>query len=181
MTAPRILLTGFEPFDEWAVNSSWEGARLAAERIGGDLALRLLPVDHAAAARALDAALDESQPDIALLCGLAEGESFRLELRARRPSIDDAPQGGDSWRGVWPWRESLARLRADAGPTRFSKDCGRYVCETAYWRLLERRSDQGWPRLAAFLHTPPLSGDWTAERIADGVAAALGEARCALS
>jgi pyroglutamyl-peptidase len=170
----RILLTGFEPFADWTVNSSWEGARLAAERLGVEALL--LPVDHQRAAHAVAEALAARAPEIALLCGLAKGETMRLERRARRPAECAWADGPTERWGAWPWDASLAAIRASGAPARFSDDCGRYVCETAYRAALDRRAAGAGPRLTAFLHTPPLSEDWPADRVAAAIKAAVGAA-----
>lgn len=171
--SPRVLLTGFAPFGRWAVNSSGEAVRaLAAARPA--LETRILPVDHAAAFAALDAALGEIAPDIALLTGLADEQRLRLEIGARRPVHEGgADAGKGALHGLWPWAAALDAIRDTGAPARLSRDAGRYVCETAYWRLL---SSPRRPRLAAFLHVPPIGADWPASRIAAAVAACLDAA-----
>lgn len=163
---PRALVTGFEPFRQWRVNSSGEAVRRLAGRDG--VATRVLPVDHVAAAAALDAALAEVRPEIVLLTGLANDDAPRLELVARRP--DHLGGGADARAGTWPWAAALDAIRAAGAPTRLSRDAGRYVCETAYWTALGAPQ----PRLAAFLHVPPLSEAWGVDRTAAAISACLG-------
>ena len=174
----RVLLTGFAPFGRWAVNSSGAAVRaLAAARPA--LAARVLPVDHAQAGAALDAALAAVSPDIALLTGLADERRLRLELVARRPVHEGGREAGDgALHGLWPWAAALDAIRATGAPARLSRDAGRYVCETVYWRALRapRR-----PRLVAFLHVPPIGPDWPAARIAAAVGACLDAAQNASS
>jgi pyroglutamyl-peptidase len=170
MTRPVALLTGFEPFRQWRVNSSGEAVRLLAAR--GVAPARILPVDHEAAAAALGAALAETRPDILLLTGLADAPAPRLELVARRP---EHLGGGEAARaGLWPWAAALDALRAAETPARLSRDAGRYVCETSYWAALGDAFAGAGPRMVAFLHVPPLSEAWSAERVAAAVAACLG-------
>ena len=175
---PVALLTGFAPFRHWAVNSSGAAAQmLSAARPA--LAARVLPVDHREADAALDAALGETAPDIALLTGLADEQRLRLELVARRPVHEGGREAGDgALHGLWPWAAALDAIRATGAPTRLSRDAGRYVCETVYWRALSapRR-----PRLVAFLHVPPIGPDWPAARIAAAVGACLDAAQNASS
>jgi pyroglutamyl-peptidase len=165
-----ILLTGFEPFRHWTVNSSGEAVRLlGAERSG--LCSVVLPVDHEAAAAALTRAMAETRAETILLTGLADDPEPRLELRARRP---EHLGGGDAAQhGVWPWAASLDAIRAQAGRARLSRDAGRYVCETAYWTAL----GAGAARRTAFLHVPPLSEDWPVARVAAAVGACLDALR----
>lgn len=169
--APRILLTGFAPFQSWTINSSGEAA-LALAAAQPSLAVRILPVDHEAAGAALASALAEVAPAILLLTGLADEPRLRLELVARRPAHQAA--GASALRGVWPWAAALDAIRAADAPARLSQDAGRYVCETVYWRALSAARR---PRLVAFLHVPPPGPDWPTARVAAAVGACLDAAR----
>jgi pyroglutamyl-peptidase len=167
---PRLLVTAFGPFGRWRRNSSAEAAQaLAATRPG--LSLRVLPVDHAAGAEALEAALAALSPDALLCAGLADDPAPRLELRARPPEALGAR--GAERRGLWPWAAALDAVRAAAGAARLSDDAGRYVCETTYWTALARAGAPGGPRRVAFLHLPPPSPDWPRARLAAALGACL--------
>lgn len=169
MSAPRALVTGFEPFRQWRVNSSGEGARrLAAE---GAAAARVLPVDHEAAEAALVGALAVSRPDILLLTGLADRPAPQLELYARRPAHH--AEGPARLTGLWPWAAALGAMRAAGVAAELSRDAGRYVCETSYWSALA----VGGPRLIAFLHVPPLSEAWPEARVAAAMRVCLAAAQ----
>lgn len=159
------LLTAFAPFGRWRVNSSEAAARLLEGRPG--LRVAVLPVDHAAACDALAAAVAATRPAALLLTGLADEPRLRLELLARRPA--GRSDGLAQARGVWPWAAALDAVRAAGAPIRLSRDAGRYVCETSYWRAATA------PMAArvAFLHVPPLGPAWPAERVAAAVAACL--------
>lgn len=166
MTA-RVLLTAFGPFGDWPENSSERAAGLLAGTPG--VAVRVLPVDHRAAAAGLAAALAETGAQVLLMTGLAAGAAMRLEVRARRPA--HLSDGAAERRGVWPWAAALDAMRAAGAPAALSHDAGRYVCETVYWHGAGRLGGQ--VARAAFLHAPPLSADWPAERIAAAAAACL--------
>jgi pyroglutamyl-peptidase len=175
---PKLLLTAFEPFGRWPLNSSREAAAtLAAAR--PSLAVEILPVCHRAAPEALDAALAAHRPDLLLLTGLADEDRPRLEIRARRP--ETVARGAAALHGLWPWAAALDALRAAGVPGRLSDDPGRYVCETAYWTALDRRSRGLAPTLVAFLHVPPLSEGWPVARVAAAVGAALDAGVAALT
>jgi pyroglutamyl-peptidase len=165
-----ILVTAFEPFADWSVNSSREAAMaLAADRPG--LHVRVLPVDHVAAAAALQDALDALRPGLVLCAGLAPDPVPRLELRARAPAALGA--AGPERRGLWPWAATLDAIRAEGLPARLSADAGGYVCETVYWTALGRAGTPPGPRRAAFLHLPPVTADWPARRLARALGASL--------
>ncbi len=175
-----FLLTGFEPFTGFAVNPSWEAARAVAARLSEDVVARLLPVDHQAAARRMAGLLAEVRPEYCLATGLATGDRFRLELRARRPSALPDAEGPDELRGQWPLDAAEASLLSLGAPVVRSEDAGGYVCETTYWALLRFREEHGYPENALFLHVPAVSERFpvaeTARCVEAVVRAALGSA-----
>jgi pyrrolidone-carboxylate peptidase len=164
-----ILLTGFEPFAEWPVNSSWEAVRhLAARR--GDLTAKRLPVDHERAAGAVRAVIGDLRPSIVLLTGLADDPVPRLERMGRAGPL--ATSGLPPERpGRWPWTAALDGLAGQGLPVRLSDDAGGYVCDTTYWAALGTEVP-----LVAFLHLPPPGPIWTPERGARVVEAVLAAA-----
>ena len=85
---PSILLTGFEPFRTFLVNSSWEATKVVAAEAGhwGDrLWAECLPVDYRPAQERLYALLEEFRPDVCLCTGLCDEPWFRIERVGRRP------------------------------------------------------------------------------------------------
>jgi pyroglutamyl-peptidase len=152
-----FLVTGFEPFGEHRTNSSWDALALARIAWPDAIAVRRLPVDYRAAHLELRSALEQLQPRAVLCTGLARGDGFRIERRARRPAaLADVPGAAESW-GRWPWDELRGALD-DAGVRSVdSEDAGQYVCESTYWSLLNHGGMGVEPELAAFLHVPPES------------------------
>ena len=166
----RILVTGFEPFGPWQVNSSWEAVRyLAGRRRGMEAAL--LPVDHVQAAEVIGELIRARGPDVVLLTGLAADPVPRLERLGRAGPL--AASGGPSLRrGRWPWATARARAASRRMPLRLSWDAGGYVCDTTYWAAL----GSGVP-LVAFLHLPPVGPVWTPARAAAAAEAVLAAAQ----
>lgn len=163
---PAILLTGFEPFRQWPVNSSWEAVSHLAERRGG-LAAKRLPVDHARAAEAVRALIGELRPEIVLMTGLAPDPVARLERFGRAGLL--SPHGGPPVRrGRWPWGAAQVAVASTGVPMRVSGDAGRYVCDTTYWAALGTSVP-----FVAFLHLPPPGPVWTPARGARVVEAVL--------
>ncbi|MEO8178953.1 MAG: hypothetical protein ABI895_08980 [Deltaproteobacteria bacterium] len=168
-----FLVTGFEPFGEHRTNSSWDALELLRPAWPEAIAIRRLPVDYRAAHLELRRALVELQPRAVLCTGLAQGDGFRIERRARRPAaLADVPGDAESW-GRWPWDE-LRRALDDAGVRSVnSEDAGQYVCESTYWSLLNCACVGTSPELAAFLHVPPESQRYPLELIARSVGLAV--------
>lgn len=161
-----VLLTGFEPFGEYAINSSWEASRLVGAQLMQPVVARCLPVDYAPAREALLAALTQYQPTICLCTGLTSDTAFAVERVARKPAQFSALPGPALLEGAWPWAELEQQLQTAGCAAITSYDAGQYVCESTYWSLLDFRQQFGYPAYAAFIHIPPLSPELTAPFIA---------------
>ncbi|MEL7173630.1 MAG: hypothetical protein AAFN05_11800 [Pseudomonadota bacterium] len=160
-----VLVTGFEPFGRWRVNSSAEGVAALA-RLRPGVSTACLPVDHDAAAARLSALVRARKPKRLLLTGLAPGACLRLERVGRPGPL--APALGGVRRARWPLAAARAALVAQGFPVRLSGDAGRYVCDTTLWHAL------GLPvRQVVFLHVPPPGPTWPATRLARAMAAVL--------
>ena len=169
----KILLTGFEPFGEFKINSSWEAVQLIAKENNPQIHCECLPVDyHTARVRLLDL-LKSYQPTTCLCTGLAAGEQFRLERIARKPDQFEDLEGPARLTGQWQWDKVMKAFQLKELPAYFSDDAGQYVCESTYWTLLNFNYRSGFPINTAFLHVPPLSKDWSTEKIATGIATML--------
>jgi pyroglutamyl-peptidase len=166
---PIVLVTGFEPFGRWRINSSWEAARLLPKRLGSRVVVVRLPVHRQRAAAMLKALLERHRPEACLLTGLARGPKLRIERVARRPRALAGPGAPGRFAGSWPVTEQGLALRQSGLPYRISINAGRYVCDSTYWALLNFRINKGWPVSVGFLHVPPLSRRFTAKALAAGM------------
>ncbi|MDQ7780246.1 MAG: hypothetical protein RDV41_11165 [Planctomycetota bacterium] len=161
-----VLITGFEPFNQFRVNSSWEGCRLVGKRMPAHVIARRLPVDHLAAREKLIRCLARHRPAICLCTGLTSSATFHIERVARKPVQFHGIRGPRVLKGAWPWDEMAEQLRKAKCPAVVSNNAGQYVCESTYWTLLAFRQQFGYPVYAGFLHVPPLSAVVTVEMIA---------------
>jgi pyroglutamyl-peptidase len=156
----NVLLTGFEPFGEHAVNPS----QLIAEELGGVV----LPVSYARAAGGLRRALDERDPDLVVAFGLADDrdavtpERFAHNLdEADRTDNDEArgsgaeidPAGPIAYRSTLPVDEIVAALCAHDIPAAVSRDAGGYLCNHLFYVLMHSLKPG---RSGGFVHVPPL-------------------------
>jgi pyroglutamyl-peptidase len=172
----RILITGFGPFPGAPYNPTVPlVARLLqlrrpalsdVERTG-----HIFPVTYQAVDRELPQLLSAHRPHALLMFGLASRTPYlRVETRARNavtmlwPDADHAQVRKGSIEGnadAQTFGSHAARLlRAAAGTgidARLSRDAGSYLCNYLSWRAIEATCRDNGPRLAAFVHVPPLS------------------------
>jgi pyroglutamyl-peptidase len=177
----RVLLTGFEPFDDDTINPSWEIARALDGWIveAGGLRARVdavrLPCVFGQALHALDRALAAlAQPPALVIClGLAGG---RAEITPERVAInvDDAriadnagarpidepvvAAGPAAYFSTLPVKAIVRDLHAAGLPASVSNSSGTFVCNHVFYALMHRLATR--PGLAGtrggFVHVPCL-------------------------
>ena len=172
----RILVTGFGPFPGAPYNPTQPlVARLtrlrrpAFSEVG--LSGHIFPVTYRAVDRELPQALKKHQPHALLMFGLAGRTGYlRVETRARNAVTmlwPDAAQtrvrkgsisDGAGARRFGPHTAKLLRAADATGiDARASRDAGSYLCNYLSWRAIEAVDAGTGPRLAAFVHIPPLA------------------------
>jgi pyroglutamyl-peptidase len=170
----RVLLAGFGPFPGAPLNPSAAVAQALARRrrpalTGLDRSVHIFATTYAAVDHDLPK-LFANKPDIVLIFGVAgRRRQICIETRARnalsvlfpdasglRPStgVIDAV-GPDSRFGRAPFHRLLNAARVNKVPVRLSRDAGRYLCNYAYWRALQK-APHGRP-LVQFIHIPAIA------------------------
>src|SRR6185312_3389061 len=174
----RILITGFGPFPGAPFNPTQAlVARLAKLRRPAfadvELSSHIFPVTYKAVDRELPLALAQHKPHALLMFGLASRTAYvRVETRARNAVTmlwPDASQarsrngsiaGGADAKMFGPHSQKLLRAADSTGiDARSSRDAGSYLCNYLSWRAIEAVEAANGPRLAAFVHIPPLGRD----------------------
>jgi pyroglutamyl-peptidase len=170
----RVLLIGFGPFPGAPHNPSaaLAGALTVRRRpafAGLDRSTHVFATTYAAIDHDLPK-LFAWRPEIVLLFGLAgRRRQICVETRARnaisvlfpdasryRPQRGVIEPGGPAaLQGGAPFARLLGAMRASKLPARLSRDAGRYLCNYAYWRALQRARD-GRP-LVQFVHIPAVA------------------------
>ena len=172
----RILVTGFGPFPGAPYNPTQPlVARLTRLRRPAlsdvELSSHIFPVTYKAVDRELPLALAKHTPHALLMFGLASRTGYlRVETRARNavtmlwPDADKsrARKGsiadGASAQMFGPHMAKLLRAAQSSGiDARASRDAGSYLCNYLSWRAIEAVGADNGPRLAAFIHIPPLA------------------------
>jgi len=172
----RILITGFGPFPGAPYNPTQPlVARLTRLRRPAlddvELSSHIFPVTYTAVDRELPLALAKHKPHALLMFGLAGRTGYlRIETRARNAVTmlwPDAAQtrsrkgsitGGADAQRFGPHTAKLLRAATATGiDARASRDAGSYLCNYLSWRAIETVNAGNGPRLAAFIHIPPLA------------------------
>jgi pyroglutamyl-peptidase len=157
--AKQLLLTSFTVWKEHHVTNASDD--LVAELLKANPPanfhfLRLVPVDFELAPQQVIAKFDQLQPDIVICCGMAEKRS-QLNLEAR------AVLG----HRVRYTKVNLERLSAGLPATTISKDAGRFVCNTLYYRMLHYLQSQYASARCLFVHVPVLTAENRAAIVSD--------------
>ncbi|WP_315777540.1 MULTISPECIES: pyroglutamyl-peptidase I [unclassified Bradyrhizobium] len=172
---PRILITGFGPFPGAPSNPTMPLVKRLSELRRpalDDVAIssHIFHVTYATVDRELPALIAERRPHALLMFGLAGRTSYlRIETRARNAITTTFPDAdrhvarkGVIAPGAHPatFGPHMARLlraaRATGIDARASRDAGSYLCNYLSWRAIEATKAAEGPRVAAFIHIPPL-------------------------
>ncbi|MEA2818085.1 MAG: pyroglutamyl-peptidase [Bradyrhizobium sp.] len=173
----RIAITGFGPFPGAPFNPTMPlAARLLRLRRPAfsdvEFTGHIFPVTYKAVDRELPRLLATHRPHALLMFGLATRTPYlRIETRARNavtmlwPDADHASVRRGSIAGnagakmFGPHTAKLLRAAVATGiDARASRDAGSYLCNYLSWRAIEAVDNDG-PRLAAFVHVPPIARD----------------------
>jgi len=164
-----ILLTGFAPFEDQAVNASWSAVREAAARWeGDDLAVRELPVSFRGARQVLRTAVAELSPTLVIGVGeAAQRSTVGIErvavnlIDARIPDNDgsapvDIPViagAPAAFFSTLPVKACAAAVREAGVPVEVSYSAGTYVCNATFYALQHLLASRPEVR-SGFVHVP---------------------------
>jgi pyroglutamyl-peptidase len=177
----RILVTGFGPFPGAPVNPTGQLVRALARKPwpGVTLKAHVFPTRYRSVDRALPRLLKEFKPHALIMFGLAtRSRAIRVEALARN-RISHHPDAGGFTRGPCaidpasrrglpvraPTAALLRALQRTGLPARLSRNAGDYLCNYVLWHATCAAAERGGPKLAAFIHVPPLSARVTAEKL----------------
>nr|XP_020021025.1 pyroglutamyl-peptidase 1-like protein isoform X2 [Castor canadensis] len=166
-----VVVTGFGPFRQHLVNSSWEAVKEFSKLgLGTDTVVELrtlqLPVDYREAERRVARLWEDFQPQLAVHVGMhTSAKAIFLEQCSKNRGYQDAdirgfrPEGGVCLPGgpevmvsVVSMKAVCRRLDIEDVEVAFSGDAGRYVCDYTYYLSLHHGNGR-----AVLIHVPPLS------------------------
>lgn len=170
----KLLITGFQPFDGESVNPALEVAKgLQGKTIHGyDVIAREIPVVRFEALKAVQAAIEELQPNAVITIGQAGGrpditvervginiDDFRIpDNKGNQPIDEPVVTGGPvAYWATLPIKKMVANVKAQGIPASVSNSAGTYVCNHLLYGLLHYLTTQGKTAIpAGFIHIPYL-------------------------
>ncbi|WP_414530120.1 peptidase C15 [Nodularia chucula] len=148
--AKRILLTSFDIWLSEQRSNSSDDLLLEVIKLNSlpyDLKfLRRLPVDEHQASLQVIQKISELQPDYIICSGMA---ASRTKL-----SLEAVASCGES---VLPTNVKLEKLVTSATAIEISYDCGKFVCESVYYAVLNYLCQNQLPIPCVFVHVPLLN------------------------
>lgn len=165
----RILLTGFSPFGNSAVNPSWEAVKQVAVPQNVELMRLEIPTVFYKSAQVLAGKIEEFKPDVVLCVGQAAG---RAEITPERIAINinDAKkpdnggniphnelidsEGPPAYFSGFPIEKIIEALHSEDIPVRISFSAGTYVCNHLFYSLMDLINQKELPIIGGFVHIP---------------------------
>ncbi len=161
----RVILTGFEPFNNSSLNPSQEVIRRITHK--SIVAKEVLPVTFSTASRKLIELIDLYQPDLVISLGQAEARS-QITPEQVAINLDDAKiadnegeilrerkimdGGPDAYFTTLPIRRIVERLQSNGIPASISLSAGTFVCNHLFYQL--QHHCKGSEILSGFIHLP---------------------------
>jgi len=170
----HVLLTGFDPFEQEAVNPSWEAVcALDGWKVGRAVVqARQVPCVFGDAIDTLLRAMDELKPRLVLCIGQAGGraevgveriainiDDGRVADNAGRQPIDVpvVPGAPAAYFSTLPIKAIVRDLRAAGVPASVSNTAGTFVCNHIFYGLMHRIATHPVAGLrGGFIHIPYL-------------------------
>jgi len=166
----KLLITGFDSFNNASVNPSWEAVKLLPDTIGEYEIHKLqLPTIYGQAPRMLLEEAAEVKPDVIISVGQAGGRDAvtpeRIAVNIRAARIPDntgtlldgdriAPDGPAAYFSTLPVEAMRDAIRAAEVPAAVSNTAGTFVCNDVLYSLLHRY--HGTEVRCGFIHVPYL-------------------------
>jgi len=171
---PRLLLTGFDPFDGASVNPSWAAVSAFNHQAmaGHQVCAAQLPTQFGTAIDRLRALLQEHQPAMVVCVGQALRAKVSIERVAI--NIDDAripdnagkspvdspivPGGPAAYFSTLPIKAMYQALCEQHVPAEVSQTAGTFVCNHVFYGLMHLlASEPRWQHTrGGFIHVPAL-------------------------
>ena len=164
----KLLISGFEPFDNEKINPSWEAVRLLPDAVGDYRLTKLrLPVVFGVAADELLRAAEELCPDVIIAVGQSGGRAAitpeMVGINLRHGKIPDhaghlatdepiIEGGAAAYFSTLPVRKIVEGVKNAGLPAEVSYSAGAYVCNDVLYTLLAKTAENS--TRVGFIHIP---------------------------
>jgi len=161
----RVLLTGFEPFNNASLNPSQEVIKRIAHN--SLVAKEVLPVTFSKSVTRLIKLIELHNPEVVICLGPAEGRS-QITPEQVAINLDDAKipdnsgveirnqkiinEGPDAYFTTLAIREIVERLQESGVPAAISLSAGTFVCNHIFYEI--QKSLKGTEIKSGFVHVP---------------------------
>ncbi|WP_016953225.1 hypothetical protein [Anabaena sp. PCC 7108] len=174
----KILLTSFDTWLSEQQSNSSDDLLLGLAKMAclpHDLIfLDRLPVDVQLASSLVIAKIKELQPDYVICCGMAASRSklsievFACIVSGQSTDISSLDCAESFWQTTLQTTVNVEQLVAGT-TVEISYDCGKFVCESLYYLVLEYLKQYQLPIPCIFVHVPILNQENLIEMIAEFV------------
>ena len=181
----KILVSGFEPFNQESINPSLEIIRaLPTEIAGAQLITIELPTVYYESLNIIEKVIHQEQPDVILSLGVA---ALRDKISIERVAInlndarimDNANQqpcdelikldGDTAYFTNLPIRKIQAELLVNDIPTEISLSAGAFVCNHVFYGVRYLLHNSYKDKQSGFIHVPPISDTWPLVKLVRGI------------
>lgn len=182
----RLLLTGFEPFNNSPINPSQQVVQYLAEYSpeGIEVLTAILPVEHRRGPAELLCAIEHYQPQAVICLGEAGGRACISLERVAVNLVDDqiADNAGEQWVDqpvvpggpaayfvTLPVKPMLQAILAAGVPAELSLSAGAYLCNQVAYILLHTLTIHNLYDLipAGFIHLPKLPEQTASQKLSN--------------
>jgi len=165
-----ILLTGFGPFDGYAVNpSEMVVEEMNGSTVDGAMVITIvLPVDFNQSAEKIRKAIEKYEP-VAVICMGLDGYARKIEVEKVALNIKSMYLGDKflGWRRIergaplfmfstLPVEKIVESIEENGTDARISYFAGTYSCNYVFYSTLLYMEENGKSTPAGFIHLPPL-------------------------
>lgn len=195
----KILVTGFDPFDNEPLNPAYEAVKALPDTILNATIIKMeIPTSFKRSRDYIEKAIKEIAPDVVLAVGQAGGrnsvsvEKVAINLWEARIPDNDGHQpldcairedGDDAYFSNLPVKGMVAHLKENGVPASVSYTAGTFVCNSLMYDILYLVNKQYKNIKGGFIHVPylpsqassknPVPSSMTAELIAKGIELAV--------
>ena len=165
----KVLLTGFEPFNNARLNPSGELVnRVEANSVeGAQITTAVLPVTYKESATELLSLIQEQDPDVVICFGQAEGRISitpeRFAVNLNDASISDnsgekrvnqriSEDASTAFESTLPVSDLVSALKEKGIPAAASLSAGAFVCNHIFYEM--QRALEGTGKVSGFVHVP---------------------------